>query len=88
MRPARAARQVETGRSLNPNLTGLDWLRTYIKVMPTSALFLPDFGPSFPQAGAIFDCEIPNESSVPPHCPRVQSGIGKAVAICNRRIMS
>jgi hypothetical protein len=40
--------------SLNPNLTGLDWLRTYIKVMPTSALFLPDFGPSFPQAGAIF----------------------------------
>jgi hypothetical protein len=46
----------QTGHSLNPNLMGVGWLRTHIRVLPMSALFLPiDFGPSFPRAGAIFD---------------------------------
>jgi len=30
---------------------GVGWLRTCIGLMPTSALFLPDFGPSFPKPG-------------------------------------
>jgi hypothetical protein len=33
---------------------GVGWLRTYIKLMPISALFLPiDFGLQLPRAGAI-----------------------------------
>jgi hypothetical protein len=45
----------QNNHSLNLNLMEVGWLRTHIMVMPMSTLFLPIiFGPSFPQAGAIF----------------------------------